>query len=232
MESFEEELLKRESVVDKIVNFVRHSIVLGKLKPGQKINEREFTGTYGFSRSPLREALRILDTEGLINIIPHKGAFIGKILEDDLKEIYEMRMLIELYGVEKACRNKSSESILELEQIINNQRIDFEKNMHADLLISSSAFHLKLIDMAGNKKLLQMYENLIRPIRFILFMIYQNREHARNSLEQHSEFLSFFKSGKPSQVKSLFKKHLEWGFTITREMLNSVDHVDQTTKEV
>ena len=232
METPAQDLFKRELLVDKIVNFVRHSIVVGKLKPGQKINEREFTDTYGFSRSPLREALRILDIEGLVNIIPHKGAFIGKILEDDLKEIYEMRILIEPYAVEKACRNKSSESLLELEQIINYQRIYFEKNMYADLFISSSAFHLKLMDMAGNKKLLQMYKNLTRPIRFILFMVYQNREYALNSLEQHSEFLSFFKSGKPSQVKNLFKKHLEWGFAITREMLNSVGHVDQTTKEV
>lgn len=231
MESSAQNIFKRELLVDKIVAFIRESIVLGKLKPGQKINERDFTDIYGFSRSPLREALRILDVEGLVKIIPHKGAFIEKITPADLIEIYEMRMLIEPYGVQMACKNRNPESLQELEQIINVQRLDTEKNMHTELLVSSNAFHLKLLEMAGNQKLMQMYSSLIRPIRFILFMVYKNRENAKKSLNQHSEFLEFFRSGKPHEVKFRFKKHLEWGFSTTYEALELFGEVDQTAEE-
>lgn len=229
METFGHEWWRPELVVDKIITYIRESIAFGKLIPGQKINEKQFTTTFGFSRAPLREALRTLEMEGLIVIKPHKGAFVRIISETDLEEIFDMRMLIEVYGVERAFQNKNPELILTLEEILKHQQIHTEKYDYPEQSKYSNAFHDELMKAAGNGKLFHMYNSLVKPLRFILFMVYQNHQHAKNSIEEHYKLLDAFKSPKVSMVKGLFKQHIQWGYSISQGLLNEPE--DTTEKK-
>jgi DNA-binding GntR family transcriptional regulator len=88
-----ENRIKTNSV--QIANRLREDMMSHKLKPGSKLREVELSRTLGVSRSPIREALRILEAEGLTQIAPNKGAYVTKLGEKDLREIYELRTLLD-----------------------------------------------------------------------------------------------------------------------------------------
>ena len=96
----EEKYQKPHSISDSITIFLREAILSGRMKPGQKINEMEIAGKLNVSRSPLREALRTVAREALVTISPYRGAIVAEISLRELKEIFEVREMIELFAVD------------------------------------------------------------------------------------------------------------------------------------
>ena len=125
---------------DVVFNTLRQAILRGELKPGERLMEIALSQRLGVSRTPVREAIRMLEQEGLVIMIPRKGAQVAEISEKDLKDVLEVRLGLEELAVRIACQRITEEELEELEQAVK----EFEEAMKEDNLGVLAAADVKV----------------------------------------------------------------------------------------
>ena len=125
---------------DVVFNTLRQAILRGELKPGERLMEIALSQRLGVSRTPVREAIRMLEQEGLVIMIPRKGAQVAEISEKDLKDVLEVRLGLEELAVRIACQRITEEELEELEQAMK----EFEEAMKRDDLGALAAADVKV----------------------------------------------------------------------------------------
>ena len=115
---------------DVVFNTLRQAVLRGELKPGERLMEIALSQRLGVSRTPVREAIRMLEQEGLVIMIPRKGAQVAEISEKDLKDVLEVRLGLEELAVRIACQRITEEELEELERAVKK----FEEAMKEDNL--------------------------------------------------------------------------------------------------
>ena len=145
---------------DVVFNTLRQAILRGELKPGERLMEIQLANKLGVSRTPIREALRKLELEGLVNMVPRKGAEVADITEKSLRDVLEVRKALEELSVQLACEKITEEEIEELKRVaerfkdtLNDQ--DVTKIAEADV-----AFHDVIYTATDNQKLILLLNNL------------------------------------------------------------------------
>lgn len=204
----EEVFQKPRSVSETITIYLREAILTGRMKPDERINEKEISEKLSVSRSPIREALRTLAKEELVTISPHKGALVAGISATDLKETYEIREMIELFAldlIERRGATDFSEMRESLEFAIEELRQhDFEEYLN-----QVRGFHMALVKAAGNAKLCQMYvtlhNSLLRYQRFGATIA----GRLENSLEDHRSILEALTQSRFKDARKLLLKHFK-----------------------
>lgn len=154
---------------DRIVIALRQAILTGVIAPGQRINEQKFADQLGVSRPPLREAIRVLEKEGLLISTPNKGTNVRKLDGIDVIEIYEARFAIELSAAISVARLQDDEVFNELEKSLERElepEIGLSETITRDL-----QFHRALVKSCGNRKLLEMWDLLAGQLRLALVLV-------------------------------------------------------------
>ncbi|MDD6401258.1 MAG: GntR family transcriptional regulator [Lachnospiraceae bacterium] len=145
---------------DVVFNTLRQAIIEGEFQPGERLMEVTLANKLGVSRTPVREAIRMLELEGLVVMIPRKGAEVANITVSDLKDALEVRMAIEALSVKLACERIDDEGILELKR--NN--IAFKEAINSKLVPAivkgDEAFHNTIYKASKNRKLINIAQNL------------------------------------------------------------------------
>ncbi|MGI6070198.1 MAG: GntR family transcriptional regulator [Blautia sp.] len=170
---------------DVVFQTLREAILRGELKPGERLMEIALAERLGVSRTPIREAIRKLELEGLVIMIPRRGAQVAKITEKDLTDVLEVRIGLENMVIEKACRLMTEEQLDRLEEAEQN----FEKAMQdgdlKKLAVADESFHNLIYEACDNRRLLQMLSNL-REQLYRYRVEYLKDEETRNLLvEEH-----------------------------------------------
>lgn len=195
------------SVCESVTLFLREAILRGKMEPGHQINEREITERLNTSRSPLREALRTLEKEGLVTLNPHKGASVAEVSLDELRDLLEVREMIELFAVDLIDRHAIQE-FNELEQTVN---IDVDPLSTLDVgqyLNEVTQFHVVLVKTAQNVKLCQLYQVLSNSIIRYQHIAATIPECMRESVQEHSDIVKAFRRGDFEEAKGLLRRHI------------------------
>ena len=210
---------KPKSIVETVAEFLRESIVIGNLKPGEKINNKEIIEKLGISSIPLREAVRILEKEGLINSRPGKGSWVASALRQDLDETFEMREMIETFAVDLIKeRVKTGSSVKEkLESIALDEEAD---SLGPESCIN---FHNHIIQLAGNAKLLYLYGILSNNIRRYQRMSYTMRHEEGVCVEEHLDILKLLIMGDYEEAKLSIINHLK---ELKGKLLEEVDFLE------
>ena len=145
---------------DVVFNTLRQAILRGELKPGERLMEIQLANKLGVSRTPIREAIRKLELEGLVLMIPRKGAEVAEITEKNLRDVLEVRCALEELAVQLACDRMDEEGVRELraaaetfESILNSD--DITQIAQADV-----AFHDIIYASTDNRRLIQLLNNL------------------------------------------------------------------------
>ena len=145
---------------DVVFNTLRQAILRGELKPGERLMEIQLANKLGVSRTPIREAIRKLELEGLVLMIPRKGAEVAEITEKNLRDVLEVRCALEELAVQLACDRMDEEGVRELraaaetfESILNSD--DITQIAQADV-----AFHDIIYAATDNRRLIQLLNNL------------------------------------------------------------------------
>lgn len=145
---------------DVVFNTLRQAILRGELKPGERLMEIALANRLGVSRTPVREAIRMLELEGLVIMIPRRGAQVAQITEQDLNDVLEVRLGLEELAVRFACERITDEEIKELGLAVK----EFEKKMNNnDLSAQAEAdvkFHEIIYGATHNKRLVQIINNI------------------------------------------------------------------------
>lgn len=145
---------------DVVYNTIRDAILSGKLAPGERLMENQLAEKLGVSRTPIREALRMLGQENLVGLVPRKGAQVLDMSEKDIKDILEIRSSLETLAVGLACSRMTDEELAELKKIQEefvqaSNSGDFEKMATID-----ERFHDRIFRSIRNDKLLYVVNNL------------------------------------------------------------------------
>lgn len=165
---------------DQVRNEIRKRISYGKLVPGQRLIEQVLADEFGVSRIPVREALRMLESEGLVETFPRKGVVVKIFSREDLEHLYEVRTALEVAAFRLAAERGIPKDIRKLEVLLERAAKGLEKEDFAEIAQLNVQFHETIIRMAGNPFLSSMLEPLTGRLGLLMG---QSHEHERQLTE-------------------------------------------------
>lgn len=197
--------LEIKSLTAVVLDDIRRRILTGDFRPGERINESEIALKLGISRSPVREAFRVLEGEGLITTLPRKGSFITEISAQDVEELFEIREILECHAIE-CIRKRAKKSPDELRALI--EEVGRELLRKPDIFTVISGFHFSLVELSNNYRLIELYKILGASLRRYQFIYLSKKGQRDVSLEHHQVIVDALKRGNYSDIKKLLKRHI------------------------
>ena len=204
------------AAVDKAYLEIREGIVGGRYAPGAHLTAQGLATATGLSRTPVREAMRRLHAEGLIKIIPHRGAFVRHLDQQEISKIYDLAIILETYAAEAAARNATPAQLSELEGLCNSmeeQLAILSKKKPTPQAIMKIAednnrFH-RLIVTAANNSWLQSAFSVIMEVPQIITTFQGYRvDEMKRSQTQHAELILAFRERDVDWARSTMRSHV------------------------
>jgi DNA-binding GntR family transcriptional regulator len=197
--------------VDKAYHTVRERIVRGLYPAATRITEQEVAEAAGVSRTPVREALRKLHAEGLLEFIPHQGAIVTEWTSEDRDEIFELRALLESYGAARAARRVTEAGINELRMLAEDQYHETLSKTEGYLERIgnlNSQFHRRINEFAASPRLTNALSSLIEaPLMMKTFQTYQDEDLIR-SASHHLEIVRALEARDGEWSAALMRSHI------------------------
>jgi len=187
---------------------LRDSILSGKLVPHETYNEIALAKKLGISRTPVREALLELSSQGLITFLPRVGVRINHFTEQDVKEIFELRKAIELFAIAKVTKDFLLHDFTSLETTLQSQREAIKKENSPAFLNADREFHLTFTKMTNNKRLLATLENIRDMIQVMSIRALAIEIRAEEVVEEHERVIEAVKKGNPTTAAKAMEDHL------------------------
>lgn len=196
--------------VDSAYRAVREGILAGEFSQGSHITARQLAEATGLSRTPVREAMRRLDAEGLITLIPNRGAFVARWSEDEITQIYELRVLLESFAAQVAAERIGDAEREELQTLADEMgRLVEERPIDVDAIAEvNDRFHKGVLEACGNRRLRDLLGTITEvPLQLSTFRRYTVDE-LRRSAAQHAELVSALAAGDPDWARSVMTAHI------------------------
>lgn len=194
---------------DIVFENLRNAILEGDLKAGKRLMEVQLAEQLGVSRTPIREAIRKLELEGLVVMLPRKGAYVANMSFKDLIDVLEIRASLEGLAAYLAAERRRDEDIEELEKVAK----EFEKSVREtdidNVLKKDIEFHEKIFLMANNKKLYHLITTLWEQVHRFRVTYVSNYEASLSLVEEHKKILDAIKSGDSELAKKYATEHIE-----------------------
>jgi DNA-binding GntR family transcriptional regulator len=185
------------TVTDFVVNSIRERILTGHYPAGARLDQQTLSGDLGVSLIPVRESLRQLVAEGLVQIHPHRGAFVADLSLTEQKEIYQIREVLEETAAVLAAPNLSEEHLAGLAGLIEKMEFATEANDHALLLDLNREFHFAIYAACANSLLVQMISALWERSRRYRQLYTRLPKNAAQALLEHKAIYAACKMGDP-----------------------------------
>ena len=205
------------SLSSRVFHTIRENILSGKYATDEELKEKSIGEELGVSRTPVREALRQLELEGLVTIIPNKGAYVVGISQKDIRDIYEIRSRLEGLCARWACDNITKDQLDELEENIYLSDFHSSKGNSEQVVELDNKFHEILYDASGSKELrhiLRDFHHYVQRVRKVTLAV---QERAVNSNEEHRKIEEALKQHDGARAEELADAHM-------RNTINNMDH--------
>ncbi|NQW01916.1 MAG: GntR family transcriptional regulator [Rhodospirillales bacterium] len=193
---------------EDVVNKLRELIFDGQLADETRIPEKQLCARFGISRTPLREALKVLAREGLISLLPHRGARVVKLKPSDIDEVFPVMGALEAVAGEAACRNISEEGIAEIRALHYQMALHHTRGERADYFRLNQRIHEKIMEAAGNPTLSQIYKSLSLRIRRARYMANIPQQRWDQAMAEHELILQTLAARDGAKLGQLLKTHL------------------------
>lgn len=196
----------------KVYEELKEAIVRNTIKQGVMLQERMLAEKLGVSRTPIREAFRMLSVEGLIDLIPGKGASVTRVSIEDVREIMQVREPLECVAVRLAAEKARESEIAYLEETILKWQDEASKTTDINfqsLSAYDSAFHEYIVQIANNKRLAYILSTLRDQIRRITYLTQDNKNRLDISLPQHLQILEAMKRHDPDYAEESMLAHMK-----------------------
>ncbi|HIZ82688.1 MAG TPA: GntR family transcriptional regulator [Candidatus Mediterraneibacter pullistercoris] len=197
---------KSNGAIGKAYQYLREGILSGDLPLGSPISEMEISAKLQISRSPIREALRRMETEGLVYRYPGRGTFVTNITRKDLEEIFELRIMFEVQALNTASRYFDDKFLEALERDFADLNPDSQPQQYYD---ANTRLHRGIIAYAGNKRMEKFYKQLQTQIAIVTRISARDPEHFVLSRERHLAIVRALKERDVEKAKACLTIHLE-----------------------
>jgi DNA-binding GntR family transcriptional regulator len=187
---------------------LRRAIVTGALASGERVNEAEIAREMQISRAPIREAIRLLEQEGLVVVVPRRGTFVVRLSRSDVQEVYTLRADVESRAVRQAMPRLTPETLAALETLFARLKEAARADDMTGLLEADIQFHRTIVDLAGWPRLKKIWESL-HPQTLTLYTLstltdWTPSDHA----DRHASVLNAIRSGDPERAVAAIREHI------------------------
>ena len=195
----------REMVYEEL----KMQILKGSIIPGTRMMEVELAEEMGVSRTPIREAIRKLEKEGLVTIEPRRGAYASMISTEDMVEILEVRQDLEGLAAYFAADRMTGEQMAELKEVSNNYNEAVKRGKMEDMIKYDTRFHHIIVESCRNKILVQMIEQLQELVLRFRYIYYDNFRRAENMPEEHEAIVAAISEGDADKARAAADIHID-----------------------
>ena len=193
---------------DLVAN-IRELIVQGDLEPGAKVPERVLCERYSVSRTPLREALKTLASEGLLELLPHRGAWVARLTAGDVDQMFPIMGALEALSGELACQNLTEEQFAEIQALHYQMVLHYTRRQLKLYFQVNQEIHEKILSASANPLLLQMYQTLAGRIRRARYVANMSDERWTQAVKEHEEILNALSKRDGTALSDVLKRHLK-----------------------
>lgn len=193
---------------DVVFNTLRQAILRGELKPGERLMEIQLANKLGVSRTPIREAIRKLELEGLVLMIPRRGAEVAEITEKSLRDVLEVRRALEELAVQLACDRIGREGIENLKQAAADFEVILENDDITKVAAADVAFHDVIYLATDNQRLIQLLSNLREQMYRYRVEYLKRKEWHHQLLEEHQELIDAIARGDKEKATRITSQHI------------------------
>lgn len=192
---------------EQVVEHVRLAIIEGRLKPGDHMVEAQLTEQLGVSRTPLREALILLEREGLVETIPNRGTFVRSFTEEDIEAIFSMRTVLEDFAAERIIDALTKQDYQTLENLITKQAKHIEAGDFKKVRSVDMQFHRYLIERSEHPHLFRSWSEIVAQIAALLYLRAETSHYDEaRVISDHKEILQAYRAKDLASVKAANKQ--------------------------
>lgn len=199
---------KQYNLSGKVFYRIREDILAGKYMPDDELKEKALADDLGVSRTPVREALRQLELEGLVTIIPNKGAIVVGISGKDIQDIYEIRSRLEGLCAKWAANSITADELDELEENIYLSEFHVKKEHFEQVVELDSRFHEILYKSSNSKMLDNLLSDFHHYVERVRRITLSNPERAKNAIEEHKKIVEALRNRDSDKAETLANQHI------------------------
>lgn len=200
--------ISRRPLHEETVERLRDLIVQGRLAPGARLNERVLCAQLGISRTPLREALKLLAQEGLVELLPNRGAMVSRIDPERLAATLQVMGALEALAGELACRYATPSRLARIRVLHEKMLAMHARGDLAAYFRYNQAIHLEIVEASRNEPLANTYRQLNANVRRARFMANLSKERWDEAVREHEEILAALEARDVPKLKQLLEDHL------------------------
>lgn len=181
----------------------------GQLSPGERLLEVQLADEMGVSRTPVREAIRRLELEGFVVMVPRKGAYVAGLSINDVEEVYEIRTVLETLAVRLAAQRMQPADYAQLDDLSEKMRATWQEGNVDNWVSLDASFHELLYKFSRNERLVAMMNNIMEQLSRYRIISLANVEVRHNSLSEHQELIEALKRRDSEAAATAVAMHIE-----------------------
>jgi DNA-binding GntR family transcriptional regulator len=202
-------VIEKKTLHEEIANNLRELIMSGELQEGDKIKEDALCNSMGISKTPLREALRVLSVEGLIKLVPNRGSFVSTPTFEEIREMFDVMSVLEGICARAAAEKMSAKDLTTLEKLHNKLEKNFKRKAQREYIRINNQYHAFVQELAGNRTLNQIINGLRQKILLYRYQSLNLPERFEQSIQEHRELIEAFRKKDSKKAETLMRRHLK-----------------------
>lgn len=192
-----------------VFNSIREAIISGELEPGKRLMEVQLAEKMGVSRTPVREAIRKLELEGLVVMKPRKGTHVAELSKKDIIEVLEVRATLDALATGLAAERITPEEIKSLESACSHLEMHIKKQNIQGIIKKDVEFHDIIYHASGNEKLMQIIANLREQVQRYRIYYFSEFRNVKDVMIEHSDIIAAIKKGDRAYAQQFAEKHIK-----------------------
>lgn len=206
---------------DMVQERMREAIIEGVFQPGERLVERPLCDQLGVSRTVIRETIRYLEAEGLVEILPGRGPIVASITRDEARQIYDIRRMLETAAAENCARNITSDRASSLHRALVRLKQGFVDKTPGSIFRATSNFYSEIFEGAGHHVAWDVVQRLNGRISRLRMMTLTATERDRPGIEHMEAICSAIQSGDPSAARRAVERHLDDAASVAETLFDA-----------
>jgi DNA-binding GntR family transcriptional regulator len=222
MSSLNLDAVQSEPIWERVIGVLRREIVMGELAHGSHLKEPSLARRFGVSRLPIREAIAELSREGVVQILPRRGAFVIGITDQDITDIYECRTMIELAAIRRVAVTIDAQGIADLNLLVDQMDDAVAAGLPRLLAAADMMFHRRIVELSKNRALIASWERLAPLIETILDITDTSCVDLLEAAGGHRRITTALANHDTAEAVALMTTHLPSGEPLVHRAMQSV----------